>query len=515
MRFIDFFDRGAARYPDRLCLVDGGIQRTYREVEKTSHVVALALQAAGFEPGMKAGIYSRNSARLLECLLGVFRAAVAWVPLNARSTSAELMHVINLAECDVLFYDDKFVDTVAELRKACPNVKRFVSLSDDGPEGFHTFIAGHEGLAPDVPEDDERLTAVYSTGGTTGLPKGIAWRARVFEVMTANFFTALPCDFAPVHLAVAPLTHAAGGLALMLFAEGATQIILPQADPLEIMRSIEKHRVTHLFLPPTVIYMMLSHPQVREFDYSSMKYFVYTAAPMSADKLRQALDIFGPVMAQFFGQTEAPLACTVLTPKDHLRAVSPGGNEDLLKSCGRSTLFTRVEIMDSDGKILANHERGEIVVKSNLVMPGYYKDPAATAAVSEFGWHHTGDIAYRDDEGYFYIVDRKKDMIISGGFNVFPSEIERVLWAHPAVQDCAVIGVPDPKWGEAVKAVIELKPGASATEEELIRLCKAELGSVKAPKTIEFWPVLPRSPVGKVKKADIRSKYWVGEDRLV
>ena len=235
---------------------------------------------------------------------------------------------------------------------------------------------------------------------------------------------------------------------------------------------------------------------------------------MSVEKLKECLDVFGPVMVQTFGQAESPMVCTVLDQKDHQVI----GNPDLehrLASCGRPTLLTPVGIMDDDGNLLPAGERGEIVVRGNLVMPGYYKNPEATAEVSGFGWHHTGDIGYLDKDNFLYIVDRKKDMIITGGFNVYPSEVEQVIWAHEAVQDCAVIGVPDDKWGEAVKAVIELKPGKQVGADEIMALCKQALGSVKTPKSVEFWDALPRSPVGKVRKKDIREKFWKAAQRSI
>jgi acyl-CoA synthetase (AMP-forming)/AMP-acid ligase II len=281
-----------------------------------------------------------------------------------------------------------------------------------------------------------------------------------------------------------------------------------------MMRCIQEHRVTTLFLPPTAIYSMLAHPRVREFDYSSLKHFVYAAAPMSAEKLKECLAIFGPVMAQTFGQAESPMLCTFLSPQQHLVIGDPV-RERRLMSCGQPTLFTQVEIMDDEGKLLGPEERGEIVTRGNLVMKGYFKNLQATEEASRFGWHHTGDIGLKDADGFVYIVDRKRDMIISGGFNLYPSEIEQVIWGHPAVQDCAVIGIPDEKWGEAVKAIVELKEGQHASAETIMAFCRERLGGMKTPKSVEIWPSLPRSPVGKVLKRDIREKFWAGSARRV
>jgi len=515
LRIIDAFDRGADTYPHRSCLIDRDIDLTYREVQATSHAIALALRDMGFAPGTKAALFSPNSARSLECLLGMLRAGFVWIPLNARAAPPELIHVINLTECEIVLYDAEFESAVEGLKASCAGVRSFLCIKDPS-DSFGTQLSPYHGhLYPELTEDPEGLIAIFTSGGTTGLPKGVVWPPRIFETMLANFWAALPKRSPPVHLAAAPLTHAAGAIALMLFAEGATQVILPAADPLSVMQAIDRHRVTHVFLPPTVIYMMIAHAEVHNFDYSSLDYFIYSAAPMSVDKLREALAIFGPVMVQMFGQVEAPMCCTVLTAEDHRLALADERLSHRLASCGRPMLLTRVEIMDEAGALLERGERGEIVLKGNLVTPGYYKNAEATDAAKSGGWHRTGDVGYRDSDGYLYIVDRTKDMIITGGFNVYPSEIEQVIWAHEAVQDCAVIGVPDEKWGEAVKAVIELKSGKSASEAEIIALCKARLGSVKTPKTVEFWESMPRTPVGKVRKADIRETFWSGGDRRI
>jgi acyl-CoA synthetase (AMP-forming)/AMP-acid ligase II len=516
MRVIDFFDRGVALDPQRVCLKDATVTRTFSDVQLRTYRIANALIADGLKPEDKAAVYSPNAATAFECLLGILRAAGAWVPINARNLVPENAYILDNCDVEVLFYHSEFEAYVAEFAAACPKIRRYICLDKAGGRGAYLedWIAKAAATDPNIPERCDALASVFSSGGTTGRPKGVMWTNLVWETMIANFYAAMPAKKPPVHLVVAPMTHAAGGVAIMLMATGATQVILPHFDAAHVAQAIEKERVTHLFLPPTAIYVLLAHPDLLEHDFSSLEHFIYAAAPMSVEKLKECLKVFGPVMSQTFGQAEAPMLCTFLSPEDHLVIGDPD-REKRLASCGRPTLLTPVAIMDDDGKLLPPNERGEIVVRGNLVMPGYYKNPQATAEVSTFGWHHTGDIGFRDEDGFIYIVDRKKDMIISGGFNIYPSEIEQVIWSHPAVQDCAVIGVPDEKWGEAVKAVIELKPGLSATEAEMIKLCKDRLGSVKAPKSIEFWPSLPRSPVGKVRKKDIRETFWAGRARAI
>ena len=513
---IDMLDRGASLFADRACLIDDTGTKTYADVSVESHRIANALRRDGAGFGKHVAILSPNASRAFECILGVFRAGAVWVPLNARNATEENAYILDNTDVTLLFYHSRFEPEIAQLREGAPRVARFVCLDKRGGYGtfYEDWLAGVGDVAEEAPRDPESLCAIVSSGGTTGRPKGVMHTHRLWEAVAASYHTMLPTRKPAVHLVAAPMTHAAGIIALPLLSVGATQVIQPGADPLAIMQAIETHKVTHLFLPPTVIYMMLAHPRVREFDYSSLDYFIYAAAPMSVDKLKQSVDVFGPVMCQVYGQVEAPMYCTVMTPEEHVTALTEG-REQRLWSCGRPSLYTRVAIMDDDEHLLETGERGEIVVRSSLVMKGYYRNPEATAEASAHGWHHTGDIGYCDEDGYVYIVDRKRDMIISGGFNVFPSEIEQVVWAHPAVQDCAVIGIPDEKWGEAVTAVIELRAGAAVSEAEIIALCKQHLGGVKAPKSVLFWDKLPRSPVGKVLKKDIRARFWEGHSRSI
>ena len=262
-------------------------------------------------------------------------------------------------------------------------------------------------------------------------------------------------------------------------------------------------------------YRLLDIPDLnKKVDLSSLKYFLYGAAPMSVEKLKQAIAVFGPVMMGGYGQTEAPASISFLSPGEHF-VEGKVASDERLSSVGRPSPLVHVEIMNDANEILKRGETGEICVRGDLVMKGYYKAPDKTAEAIVDGWLHTGDIGHVDDEGYLHITDRKKDMIITGGFNVYPSEVEQALWGHAAVRDCAVIGVPDDKWGEAVKAVVELNAGQSVTAEELIALCKEKLGSVKAPKTVDFVVALPRSPVGKVLKKDLRQQYWQIRERKI
>jgi acyl-CoA synthetase (AMP-forming)/AMP-acid ligase II len=513
---IDFFDRGAAAFPERVCLKDDRNAWTFAEVARMTHRAARALRAAKVGPGDRIAVFSPNSATAFAAVLSAFRAGGVWLPVNARNALAETIDYLRDNGCTVLFFGAKHRADAEEIAAALPTLKLVVGLDEPcgGTPAFVPWCMAQDATPVDVDRRPGDVAIVKSTGGTTGKPKSVMISHRNMVTMIASFLALMPSEAPPVNLVAVPMTHGAGNIALALLTLGATLVFLERADPDRILATIAAERVTTLFLPPTVIYSLLARPDIRTHDYSSLRHMIYSAAPMSVEKLHEAIEVFGPVMTQAYGQTEAPLLCTFMGPAEHL-LTDPAALRRRLASCGRPTPFARVEIMDDDGRLLGCNEVGEIVVRGDLVMMGYHDNPAETEAASRFGWHHTGDVGMRDEAGYFYIVDRKKDMIISGGFNIYPSEIEQVLWSHPAVNDCAVIGVPDPKWGEAVTAIVELKPDASAQEVELAAFCRERLGSMKTPKRIEFWAELPRSGLGKVLKRDIRERFWQGQARRV
>jgi acyl-CoA synthetase (AMP-forming)/AMP-acid ligase II len=329
------------------------------------------------------------------------------------------------------------------------------------------------------------------------------------ETMSALTLMSYPFHGRPVYLALAPLTHAAGVLCFPILALGGEIVIMPAPDLAQFLSLIGRHGVTHTFLPPTVIYMLLDHPGLADADLSSLQCLWYGAAPMSPARLEEAIAKIGPVMGQIFGQTEAPMMISTMPPADHFRADGTLATERLA-SAGRPAPLVTVAIMDDEGNLLVPGERGEIVVRSSLVMAGYYRDPAASAEAARHGWHHTGDIGYLDADNYLFIVDRAKDMIITGGFNVYSVEVEQALMQHSAVQDCAVVGLPDDKWGERVTAVVQPYPGGSVAAADLRSFVKDRLGSVKTPKQIEVWPDLPRSRVGKVLKGEVKTRLLAG-----
>jgi acyl-CoA synthetase (AMP-forming)/AMP-acid ligase II len=387
-----------------------------------------------------------------------------------------------------------------------PKLTTLVCLDGEPPDAtpFGLWIEP-EPAEPWHAEPAGDLVMLVGTGGTTSRPKGVMLTGRNIETMSALTLMSYPFRPRPRYLALAPLTHAAGVLCFPVMTLGGEIVIMPKPDLTEFLALIEKHQITHTFLPPTLIYMLLDQARLAETDMTHLQCLWYGAAPMSASRLEEALTKIGPVMGQLFGQSEAPMMISTLAPAEHFREDGSVAAERL-SSAGRPTPLTTVAIMDDEGHLLGSGERGEIVVRGSLVMAGYYKNPEATADAARHGWHHTGDIGYLDEDGYLFIVDRAKDMIITGGFNVYSAEVEQVLLAHPAVQDCAVVGLPDEKWGERVTAVVQPRPGQAVTGDEIRSFVKDRLGSVKAPKQVEVWPDLPRSKVGKVLKVEVKDR---------
>lgn len=522
MRPIDYFDRGAARAPDRVFSAGNGNSFTYAETKTITEAIAKALVKAGFKVGDSVGVYSPNDPAAVVCIFAAYRAGGAWVPINVRnaaSTNAEYMAYVKTRW---LFFHSSVLEQVEEVIPHLTELKGIVCFdSQETPyPSLQTFCEAGETTdlvdwsdpfgAPDV------VFSRWPTGGTTGPSKGVEISNRS---VCAMIELGLQCYVGEqtediVHLAVAPITHAAGVVITIYAAVAGTTIVLPQFDAPAVLEAIEKNRVTHIFLPPTAYYGLLDEGKKNSYDTSSLRQILIAAAPVSPDKFREGVEVFGPVICQCFGQAEAPMLISWLSPKV-VAAAAAGEHPERLKSAGQVTSSMQVGILDDDGRLMPTGERGEICCRGPLVTPGYFEKPEATEEARKFGWHHTGDVGYLDEDNYLYIVDRKKDMIITGGFNVFAAEVEAPILALPEVLECAVIGVPDEKWGESVKAIVVLKDGQSLSKEQLIEAVKSKLGGVKTPKSVEFWDEIPKTAVGKTDKKVIRKKFWKDSDRAV
>ncbi|MCU1683363.1 MAG: putative AMP-dependent acyl-CoA synthetase [Amycolatopsis sp.] len=511
MLLYDYLDKGVSLGAASPCLTMDGVTLTYGEVQELSWKVARALDRSGVRPGDKVAILSANDPIAFSCVFGIARAGAVWCPVNPRNEAAENRDLLDFFDCTCLVFQRAFAPLVDRILPDLPRLTTLVCLDGESASAvsFEDWIGGvpAEPWEADVVDDTMLLVG---TGGTTGRPKGVMLTGGNIETMSALTLMSYPFEPRPVYLALAPLTHAAGVLCFPIMTLGGEIVIMKTPDLAEFLTLVARHRVTHTFLPPTLIYMLLGKADLSTSDLSSLRCFWYGAAPMSAARLEEAIEKIGPVMAQLFGQSEAPMMISTMAPKDHFHSDGTLARERF-SSAGRPSPLVRVAIMDKNGNLLKTGERGEIVVRGSLVMKGYYKNPEASAEAGRHGWHHTGDIGYLDPDNYLFIVDRAKDMIITGGFNVYSAEVEQALMAHPDVQDCAVVGLPDDKWGERVTAVIQPHAGHDVDEAELRAFVKARVGSVKTPKQVESWLDLPRSKVGKVLKAEVKARLLEGE----
>ena len=517
MLTIEHFQRAAKYHPDRPFVVSDDGSYSHAEMAMLVDRVANAIVSAGLEAGTHISVLSPNHPLGMACQLGIFQAGCVWVPGNYRNSAADTARQFRALDVRWLFHHSSMEAYVASIRDELPLLRGIVAMDratataqslDEWADGFPA------GAAMPTRSLDDTL-CIMSTGGTTGVPKGAVHTHRSWQANIANYLAEFDFSVPPVHLVIAPLTHAAGVVSWAMIGSGATHVLSPAADPETILSLIEKHRITFLFLPPTIIYMLIAHPGLKDYDCSSLRHFVFGAAPMSVDKLRETFAHFGPILIHLYGSTETLVMNTILRAEDLTAALNGTGREALTASAGREAPFMRTEIVGDAGELLGPDTPGEIVVRGQSVMSGYYNEPGKTAASRIDGWHRTGDVGFKDADGYLYIVDRKSDMIISGGFNVYPGEVEQVVLMHPSVRDCVVVGIPDEKWGEAVLAAIELKADCTVEAADLIAFCKERIGSVKSPKFVRVFDELPRSPVGKTLRRAVRDGYWVGRTRQI
>jgi fatty-acyl-CoA synthase len=500
------------RFPDRIAFRQDDRTLTYRETADLLARWITVFTERGLGPVRRE---DPDALSRPEVWLGQSSAAMAggrYTALHPLGSLDDHLYACNEAELRFLLVDPAYAERAAKLLDASGCVETVFTFGPAEVGEDLTRLAAAVTPAPLTagPHGPDDIAWLLYTGGTTGVPKAAMLPERAIAQMMFTVLSGwdLPGDMR--YLACAPISHAAGMLTTPTLMRGGTIILQRSFDPGAWLAAVATERVTLALLVPTMIYAVLDHPALGATDLSSLQTIMYGASPMSPARMAEALDRIGPVFCQLYGQTECAGLATSLWRAEHDRH-----DAHRLTSCGKPLPGVRIAILDDAGEVVPDGTPGEICVQGSSVMLGYWKQPALSAAALDDGWLRTGDVAVRDADGYLYIVDRKKDMIVSGGFNIFPREVEDVLTAHPAVSNVAVIAVPDPKWGEAVKALVVTKPGATVSAEDIIHLVRDKKGPVYAPKSVEFLDALPLTPVGKADKKALRARYWAGQTRNI
>ncbi len=507
---------GLNRYDDRPCLHLGDTIATYKEVREGTSRFVQALQSKGVGIGSRIAVLTGNRPEVLYNLCAMGIAGACGTTLHPMGSKDDQAYVMNDAEIETLVYDPAQFDVrAAELKEMVPSLKNLMALGDTDVGEDYIKLADQfqpeKLVAPDVTPED--INAIVYTGGTTGNPKGVLQPYRAAATMTQAIMTEwdLPQDLRI--LIATPLSHAGAAFLVPTLLRGGTIFAPAYFAPDLVFDFIEEYKINATFMVPVMIYSLLDHPRAETVDMSSMEVFYYGASPMSPSRLIEGIEKWGQVFYQVYGQSEAPMTVAHLKREDH-----DINKPERLSSCGRPSPWVILELLDDEGNPVAAGEPGEICVRSPMVMAGYHKLPEQTEETMAGGWLHTGDVGRFDEDGFLYIVDRTKDMIVTGGFNVFPKEVENVLSAHPAVAQVAVVGVPDARWGESVKAVVVLRPGVATDDklsQELMATVKEAKGSVQTPKSIDYVDAIPLTAVGKPDKKAIRAPFWAGQDRAV
>lgn len=502
----------AARRGDRIAIEVEGRGLTYAELHARAGKVAGLLLAAGAKPGDRVAWLGRSHEAFFELFFGATAARVCLAPINTRLAIPEIAFILQDSSADLFFVTPEYFAAAKAVVAQVDRPIRLIGVGDEA-EGFESFTVLRDGASvPSLnrPLAGDDILQLY-TSGTTGLPKGVRLNNANYSAFLDLRTQVEAFDYGPddTVLIVMPLFHVAGtNISFSGLAGGGRIVILPEFSPAEVLRIVEAEKVAHIFLAPVMINALLQTPQIATTDLSSLKTVAYGASPISEAVLAQAKAKFGCGFIQFYGMTESTGAGTFLPPEAH--------TGELLRSCGKAWPQMAVRILDDQGNEAAVGEIGEIAIQGGMVMAGYWNRPEATAeAVSADGWLKTGDAGYRDAEGYIFVHDRVKDMIVSGGENVYPAEVENAILGCPGVADAAVIGVPDERWGEAVKAIVVPHVDGAPDPAAVIAWARERIAGFKAPKSVDFIDALPRNASGKVLRRELRKPYWEGRTRNV
>jgi long-chain acyl-CoA synthetase len=519
MNLGTILSRAGGHFQNRCAATCAGESRTFAEIDQNSNRFANALLGLGLKKGDRVAIICDNSVQYIETEFGIYKSGMVRVAINPLLSPGEITHIVRDSGANTIIVSPRLLPILAPVMKNLSEVQNYISISES-PEGmidYEEFIKGQNLRPPHIHVTEDDLCMLFYTGGTTGTPKGAMQTHGIIINVLLNLQSEyLHLTQSDVVLSGGSLAHANGFRALLCFLEGSRFIIPERFVPEEVVQIIEREKVTVTTTVPTTLIRLCDYLDVHKKDHNleSLRLVSYGAAPMPTDRLKEALQIFGNKLAQSYGQAEGLMAITHLTKEDHVLD-GAGKKSQRLASAGRPYMTVEVRTVNEQGKDAEPGEVGEVIVKGRITMKGYWNNPQATAEALKDGWLYTGDLGTFDEEGYLCLVDRKKDMIISGGYNIYAREVEDVLQTHPAIATAAVIGVPDDEWGECVKAVVVLKAEMKVTEEQIINFCKERLASFKKPKTVDFVPKLPETSVGKIDKKSLRAPYWKAQQRAI
>jgi long-chain acyl-CoA synthetase len=513
-----FVRRAVQTGANKLATLCGDRRRTWREFDDRIRRLAGAMHGLGFKPGDRVGILSLNSDRYLEALFGLSLGGFVFVPINTRLAPPEIVFWLADSGCAALFIDEAFVPVLAKVLPETPGVSQVVYIGEGAtPSGlldYEALLAAAKPFADSIGADND-LAGIFYTGGTTGRSKGVMLSHNNIMSNALNIFPSTQADEDTKYVHAAPMFHLAdNAMTYLVTGFCGSHYFLPRYEPVALMRLVEEYRITLLLIVPTMINMLVNHPEVTNHDLSSVERLLFGASPMPEAVIRRASEVMpGVKFCHLYGQSESS---PVLTALDARYTCFEGPYAGRVKSAGRAVLDCDIEIHDPDDNEVPRGTIGEICARGPMVMLGYWKQPELTAQTLRNGWLHTGDGGYMDEEGFVFVVDRVKDMIISGGENVYSAETEEALYSHRAVAECAVIGVPDETWGERVHAIVRFRPGLSATTEELIAHCHTLIANYKCPRTIDLREEpLPLSGAGKILKTELRKPFWAGKEKRV
>ena len=517
------FKRHAARiYGDKIGVVCGDQRFTYSQFSDRANQLSHALTELGIERGDRIAFLSYNCHRLLEAYYGVVQIGAVLLPLNIRLKPSELTYILNDSGTKALFFDPDFAELAKDISAGAPTISRYIALSGEPPDwavsqNYDELIKGAPSKEPNIDIDENAMAELFYTSGTTANPKGVMMSHRNLYLHALSVMAGIPLEDDLVQLHTIPLFHVNGwGTPQYVTAQGGKHVMLQKFDPKRICELTQQEKVSRILMVPTMATALLNFPDLAKYDLSSIKFSNVGGAALTVQLIREIEEQIGGTCVAGYGLTETSPVLTISFP-ERGKEMSEDERIRIQAMTGKPIPGVELRIIDDQGNDVPPDgvSTGEIAVRSDGVMMGYWNLPEETARVMVDGWFRTGDIATMDAQGYVLIVDRKKDIIISGGENITSLDIEKAVYAHPAVLECAVIAVPDDRWGEVPKALVVIKAGMSATETDIIDFCKERIASFKIPRSVEFFDTLPKGGTGKILKRELRERYWKGQAKRV